>query len=50
MSMFDLTTYNPYLRVSLLSRVGSLVKWLFARPEERHGCMTIGQCGETMTT
>ena len=47
MSMFDLTTYNPYLRVSLLSRVGSLVKWLFARPEERRGCMTIGQCGGT---
>lgn len=35
------------LRVSIPRRAEALMKWLWARPEERHGCLAIGRCGGT---
>ncbi len=47
MTEIDPATENPLLRVSIPRRAGSLVKWLYARPEERSGCLAIGRCGGT---
>jgi hypothetical protein len=47
MNTIDPSISNPLLRVSVSLRAAAMVKWIIAKPEERHGCLMLGRRGGT---